>query len=186
MSGNPRNSVKENHRVPWLNISKQTFAGACLDYHKKGRGLFVWADNEPLYEQANTILPLIMKMELVGESPANQKLSLGTPDALGQFGRHMITSGISLALYEGHSLCYPKEGNCGLMKVLATSTDGHPCILYSDMQHTTRLGRVIVDCGWTKLAKSWENAGNARYIFNATVWLLSLELESCNRHQHHQ
>jgi len=89
----------------------------------------------------------------------------------------MITSGISLDIFEGVSLCYPKDGDCGLMRVLATSTDGYPCILYSDVQDDFLAGRVVVDCGWTKLAKDWEAAGNARYIFNATVWLLALDNE---------
>jgi len=183
LSGNARNSLKENHRVPWLNISKNRFAEACLEYHKCGGGLFIWADNSPLYEQANSILPLLMKIELIGESPASHKLSLGSPTNRGQFGRHMITSGISLDLFEGVSVCFPKDNNTGLMKVLATSSDNHPCILYSDVQRDLLVGRIVVDCGWTKLAKYWETAGNARYVTNATVWLLGLNepANNCNK-----
>src|SRR5689334_1501806 len=36
-------------------------------------------------------------------------------------------------------------------------------------------GRIIVDCGWTKMYCSWKEAGTARYVTNATIWLLSLE-----------
>jgi len=174
LSGNPRDSLKEHHRVPWLNIDKHAFTEACLQFHRHGGGLFVWADNDPLFEQANAILPSIVKIELIGESPANRTLTLGNPTSCGHFGRHMITGGRTPCeiLYEGFSVCYPKDDDCGIMKVLATSTDNHPCILYADADEES--GRVIVDCGWTKLATEWENTSTAKYILYGTVWLLGL------------
>jgi len=176
LSGNPRDCFKEHHRVPWLNIDKHTFTEACIEFHRHGGGLFVWADNDPLFEQANAILPSIVKMELIGESPANRKLALGHGASRGQFGRHMITGGKfpCEVLYEGFSICYPKDDDCGIMKVLATSTDNHPCIMYADAD-ADDVGRVIVDCGWTKLATEWENTATAKYILYGTVWLLGLD-----------
>jgi len=37
------------------------------------------------------------------------------------------------------------------------------------------VGRVVVDCGLTKLYKEWDSAGTARYVRNIAVWLLGLE-----------
>jgi hypothetical protein len=39
----------------------------------------------------------------------------------------------------------------------------------------TEVGRILVDVGFTKLWKEWENAGTARYYGNAAVWLLGLD-----------
>ena len=35
-------------------------------------------------------------------------------------------------------------------------------------------GRVVIDCGWTKLMQLYF-AGNYRYVRNCAVWLLWLE-----------
>jgi hypothetical protein len=90
-----------------------------------------------------------------------------------QFGRHVITSGI-VSLYEGMTICYPRDN--GPLKVLATSSNNHPVILYADNEvMAENMGRVVVDCGYTKNYISWDSAGAARYIVNASVWLLALE-----------
>jgi len=71
--------------------------------------------------------------------------------------------------------CYPNK--LGPLKVLATSTDGNPAVCYADNEglKSETCGRVIVDCGWTKNYCSWHEAGTARYVSNATIWLLGLE-----------
>jgi len=62
------------------------------------------------------------------------------------------------------------------MDVLATSSHGRPVILYADNdKFTPNCGRVMVDCGFTKLYLQWDTAGTARYVKNAAIWLLGLE-----------
>lgn len=59
---------------------------------------------------------------------------------------------------------------------MATSSDGHPAICFADHEVLEdKCGRVVVDSGWTKNYCSWDEAGTARYVVNATVWLLGLE-----------
>jgi hypothetical protein len=62
-------------------------------------------------------------MILIGNTPGTGTLSVGLPTTTGQFGRHLITSGI-VKLYEGVTICYPKK--LGILKVLATSTNQNP------------------------------------------------------------
>lgn len=110
---------------------------------------------------------------LIGNTPGQKTLTPGKPNQTGKFGRHVITSGI-VSLYEGTTICYPKS--VGPMKVLATSSNEHPVVLFADNEVLAdNFGRVVVDCGYTKNYISWDSAGSARYIVNACVWLLALE-----------
>lgn len=109
----------------------------------------------------------------MGNTPGGCVMTTGEATKTKQFGRHVITSGI-VSLYEGVTICYPAD--IGPMKVLATSSNNNPVILYADNEVLAEnMGRVVVDCGYTKNYISWDSAGAARYIVNATVWLLALE-----------
>jgi len=109
----------------------------------------------------------------VGNTYADYKLTIGEGNCAGQFIPHLITSGI-VNMYEGVTISYPQV--LGPLKVLAMSTDDHPAILYADHESLdSNCGPVIVDCGFTKLYGSWEEAGTSRYVINACIWLLDLE-----------
>jgi len=144
-------------------------------FHESGGGLYIWGDNVPGVLEANQVLKHLLKIELVGNTPGDKTLSLGDTNVKGHFGRHLITSGV-VTLYEGVTISYPTS--LSILEVLATSTDGHPCILYGE-QGPSKLpdncGRIVVDTGFTKLYYKWDTAGTARYILNACVWLLSLD-----------
>jgi len=165
----------ESHPA-WKTITKEIFTEAVVAFHKLGGALFIWGDNDPFFEHANAILPKILKgeVELVGNDSADKKLKLGDGNKTGCFGSHTITTGV-INLYEGVTICYPKQLGC--LRVLATSTHGHPAICYADNEvlGDDTVGRVVVDCGFTKNYISWDHAGSARYINNATIWLLGLE-----------
>jgi len=145
-------------------------------FHSQGGGLFLWGDNDPLFEHANAVLSYTFQdpnLVLIGNTPGGQVLSVGMPNISGQFGRHIISSGI-LKLYEGITICYPQK--LGKLKVLATSTNGNPVICYADNEvFPQNYGRMVVDTGYTKNYVSWDDAGASRYVVNATVWLLGLE-----------
>jgi len=177
--------LKENkYDVAWIissykfetNIDGNEFIETILDYHKKGGGLMIYADDEPLVQHANKILPRLVGCELVGNTPAGNTLQYGVGEQKGYFDEnHLVFAGIN-KLYEGQSICYPDQ-KCKL-KVLATSTDGNPCILCCEAGESNfeNGGRIVVDTGWTKLYDdNWASAGQARYVVNATVWLLNLE-----------
>jgi len=154
----------------------EKFLEAVLDFHKKGGGLMIYGDNEPLYVHANIVLPDLVGCELTGDTPAGKILQYGPGEKSGYFDEnHLVFAGIN-HLYEGVTICFPDK-ECKL-KTLATSTDGNPCILCCEAGESNieNGGRIIVDSGWTKLYKMyWASAGQARYVVNATVWLLNLE-----------
>jgi len=155
---------------------KDSFIKAVVSYHKKGGGLLVWGDNAPLFVHANVVLPHLLgkNVQLVGDTPGGHPMTVGDPLKSGQFGPHIITTGV-IKLYEGNTICYPSI--LGPLKVLGTSSNNHPAVCYADNEclKSETCGRIIVDCGWTKNYCSWQEAGTARYVSNATIWLLNLE-----------
>jgi len=171
-----------NYDVAWI-ISGNNFSGdmasfkkAVIDYHRTGRGLMIYGDNLPYYVHSNVVLPRLVGCELTGDTPAGKILKYGNPKEKGNFDQeHLVFAGIN-NLYEGVTICYP-NGPSKLV-TLATSTDGNPCILKCDSKESNFNdgGRILVDSGWTKLYQNqWASAGQARYVVNATVWLIDLE-----------
>jgi hypothetical protein len=154
----------------------EQFKKAVMQFHERGGGLLVWGDNDPYFGHANVVLPELLKtkVELIGNTPGGKPLSVGKPTEKGHFGPNIITTGV-IKLFEGITICYPNT--LGPLKVLATSSDGHPAVCYADNEslQNEKCGRIIVDCGWTKMYCSWKEAGTARYVTNATIWLLALE-----------
>jgi len=155
-----------------LSLSEQDeFKTAVLNFHKSGRGLFIYGDNEPWTLHANWVLPDLVGTKISGDTPGRRVLGYGKPNVAGEFdSEHLIFAGINY-LYEGATICYP-EGD-GKLTHLATSTDGHPVISFMDS--TPGYGRVLVDNGFTKLYMSWDSAGQARYVVNGTVYLVDVE-----------
>lgn len=144
-------------------------------FHSTGGGLFIFADNAPFITHANVILERICNTELMGSTPGqDNKLTLGAIEAPGRFKSHLLTTGITGELYEGHTICYPKkkEGKAEL-ETLAISAYAHPAILYKEAQGNK--GRIVVDTGFTKLWLQWDSAGTERYICNSAVWLLGID-----------
>jgi len=171
--------------------SSNEFVQATLEFHNKGGGLLIWGDNDPYFAHANVLLPSLLKVpiKLIGNTPGGKTMNVGDPNKTQSFGPHIITTGV-IKLFEGITICYPvnnapsvtNEKTLGPLKVLATSSDGHPAVSYADNESlsSNTCGRVIVDCGWTKMYCSWKEAGTARYISNATIWLLGLEHKLSN------
>jgi hypothetical protein len=157
---------------------ERRFVDACEKFHKTGRGIMLWADNGPFVYHANLVLKRLMKTELGGSTPGQKLLSAGAGSEKQTFdGKHLVTSGIT-QLYEGTTISYPLVG-LGDLQVLATSSDGHPVICYADNQPRGKLattrGRIMVDCGFTRLWVEFNEAGTSRYIANSTIWMLGID-----------
>jgi len=158
----------------------ENFVKLVIEAHKKGAGLFIFADNQPFTYQANLVLPEIAGCIVTGDDQGNQTLVCGQPQEPGRFDpEHLVFSGIN-SLYEGVTICYPcpvrlegkTEDEVNMLQTLATSTYDRPVI--SKLESTDDHGRVIVDTGFTKLDKSrWD--GQERYVVNACVWLTNVE-----------
>ncbi len=48
----------------WTSVSKGDFVKAVMKFHADGGGLYIWGDNDPLFEHANAILPEIFDVIL--------------------------------------------------------------------------------------------------------------------------
>jgi hypothetical protein len=150
---------------------QEEFKEAIFNFHRSGRGLFIYGDNDPYHLQANWVLPTLVGTTIAGCTPGQRVLGYGSAKVPGEFdAEHLIFSGINY-LYEGHTICYPQSD--GKLTHLATSSDGKPCISFLDS--TENHGRVILDNGFTKLYLQWDSAGQARYVVNATVYLVDVE-----------
>jgi len=176
-----------NASVAWIisghsldsSTTPQEFVNAVIDFHVSGGGLFIWTDNDPYYAQANLLSNYLFKGETFqGNTPGQKVLKVGARNqpvpVSGTFAPHLISTGLK-HLYEGHSICY-FQSTPSTFDVLATSTDGHPVIMYSRRDaFPITAGRVMIDCGFTKLYLQYDTAGTSRYICNACVWLLGLD-----------
>eukprot|EP01098_Paradermamoeba_levis_P002041 TRINITY_DN1239_c0_g1_i1.p1 TRINITY_DN1239_c0_g1~~TRINITY_DN1239_c0_g1_i1.p1 ORF type:complete len:738 (-),score=252.05 TRINITY_DN1239_c0_g1_i1:94-2172(-) len=144
------------------------------NFHKKGKGLFFWGDNEPWQAKTNQVLKELFGFGLIGNDDGQKVLEVhsgGGSPANKTFLPHLLTTGI-VKLYEGHTICFPDKPTPGF-QVLANNSSGHPCMLYKEAENGN--GRVAIDCGYTKLYLNWDTAGTERYVLNAAVWLLHLE-----------
>jgi len=126
---------------------------------------------------ANLILSKLFKFSLTGETPGDDVLTLAWSLQSGKFlQNHVITTGVQ-QLYEGVTICYPTRVPPSF-EVLAHSTDDHPVILYAEK--TKDRGRIVVDCGWTKLlSENWQKTvGTSRYVTNAVCWLTGISVSN--------
>jgi len=171
-----------NYQEAWIisnqslddTTTPQEFTDEVKKFHESGGGLFVWGDNEPWVAHANLVLKGIFGTALAGNKPAEKVLKVGPINAPGHFEQHLITSGIKF-LFEGRTVSAPAHVP-DTLRILARSTDDTPVILYSDSAKLPpNAGRVVVDCGFTKLWVHWDSAGTERYVKNASVWLLGID-----------
>jgi len=156
------------------------FNAELVKFHETGKGIFVWADNQPFFYHANQFLQHILPgVKLQGSDPAYtgilkaQPISANNkPPTKGSFARHLVTTGI-VSLYEGHTICYPDK-ILPQMIVIGQSSLDKVCFFSYEPQGK---GRVIVDCGFTKIwDQFWgQTAGTERYVRNSAVWLLGLD-----------
>lgn len=183
--------------VLWL-VSGSTYLetfGPLLEsivrFHRKGGGIFVWADNAPYFVHANRLLERLFPGEgivMEGNDYGGKVMHLGgngrTP---GQLMRgHLIFTGLQ-SLFEGITVSYLSK--VGPLKVLATYNDGQgysgkACCAVADAEVYSRLqvpasqcrGRIVIDGGFTKLYDEYwfATAGTERYVKNATAWLLNM------------
>jgi len=173
----------DKYDVAWIisdsqrnDFDTKEFKETVIDYHRKGKGLFIYGDNSPYFHHCNIILPDLVGCKLEGDTPGDKTITYGDVKVSGHFdSEHILFAGIN-NLYEGITICYPNQ-ECKLT-TLAMSTDGHPCICCCErgMSNISGGGRIVVDTGFTKLYRRfWATAGQARYVVNATVWLVDLE-----------
>ena len=96
--------------------------------------------------------------------PMGPSPSLGLPGLV----EHMLFTGVA-TLYEGETIATIQE-NIILFPVMYGSAGNLVCAVYDTAEK-----RAVIDTGFTRLFCNWDDAGTARYVINACVWLVNLE-----------
>lgn len=139
------------------------------DHFEKGRGLYIWSDNAPLFADSNILLDRLFKTKMSGDYLADQVLSVQThPRAPGIIKGHPITTGIQ-SFYEGITISNVRLAQN--LKPLVFSSDNKVVTAYYDW----RGKRALIDGGFTRLYYKWNSAGTDRFVVNCASWLTNIE-----------
>lgn len=140
-----------------------------IDHFNRGRGLYVWSDNDPYYADSNVILNRLFRTGMSGNYWGDKVLSIqpgaGSP---GIIKDHHITTGIQ-SFYEGITI-----SNVTLksdLKPLVLSSDGNVVTAFFDKDGK----RALIDGGFTRLYYKWDSAGTDRFVVNCASWLTNIE-----------
>ena len=151
-----------------------------IELYKKGTGLFIWADNDPYYVDANILLGRILGSDcrLEGNYPGQKTLkSVREGFGTGTFkGNHPVATGL-MNLYEGYTICHPNQNLIDKpeVEIFAYNSNrnvaNQPSIFYK--VSPTSEGIVWVDTGFTKL---YINTGSLeaeteRYVRNVCEYI---------------
>jgi len=156
-----------------VRMKNSNFPDKVIAFHKSNKGLMLWEDNDAKPGGHTTeTLQKLFRMSLQGNDPGTQimRAAADCSQKLTFSRSHPIATGLN-NLYEGFTICYPTSTPQPL-KILATSSSGRPNIMYVEEGKNKSSGRVVIDCGFTKLFEQcWTTTGTARYVVNATCWL---------------
>ena len=173
------------HQVAWIisdmRIGNRNIISSLTTFQSNGGAVFLFADNTPYVSHANEFLGKKFGVTVEGDYFGTKTLTYAENghQQKGHFGQHEIFTGVK-NLYEGITICHPvystKESREKLVPI-ATASDGNTCIAVYDppASSTSNAGRICLDCGFTTLYCNWDAAGTARYIVNASCWLLRIE-----------
>lgn len=141
-----------------------------IAFFNRGRGLYIWGDNEPFYADANNLLQRLFQTTMSGNSPGQQVVTLRQEGLRsGLVPSHPITTGL-VNVYEGYTIAEVHDTED--LRPLIYGSNGKVVTTFFDRGGC----RALVDGGFTRLYESWEStAGTARYVVNAAAWLLNLE-----------
>lgn len=175
--------ASKQYQIAWIistnTITNPSFISALTTFHSTGGAIFLFADNTPYVCHASEFLKVKFGITLEGNYMGNKSLTYkenGHKEA-GHFGQHEIFTGIT-NLYEGITICHPVHTTAqsgSIFTTIATATDGNSSIAVYNPPDASAEGRLCLDCGFTKLYLNWDAAGTARYIVNASCWLLGIE-----------
>ena len=168
--------------ISTMNIGNPKFISVLNDFQAVGGAVFLFADNTPYVSHASEFLKGKFGITLDGGYYGGQTMAYKEDgyQETGSFGQHEIFTGIK-NLFEGITICHPVYSTAASREVfttIATATDGNSSIAVYDPPVASKEGRLCLDCGFTKLYVNWDSAGTARYIVNATCWLLGIREHS--------
>ncbi|CAF3292267.1 unnamed protein product [Rotaria sp. Silwood2] len=175
--------ASNRYQIAWIisstQIQNSKFILALTAFHSAGGAIFLFADNTPYVCHASEFLRTKFGITVEGDYYGGKTMTYKENgyQQTGNFGQHEIFTGIT-NLFEGITICHPVYStpeNRTTFVTIATATDGNSSIAVYDPPLTSTEGRLCLDCGFTKLYCNWDSAGTARYVVNASCWLLGIK-----------
>ncbi len=140
------------------------------DFFHSGKGLYLWADNDPYFADINKIIKELFNAEMNGNYMGDHVIKLKDVNSnSGITPNHLLSTGIE-NIYEGITISNIITQNKDL-KPLMYDSQGN--VLASIYEKEGK--RCIIDGGFTRLYYKWNTAGTDRYIKNAAAWLANIE-----------
>ena len=158
----------------WIVSDRQRYLPSdCLnlvyEHFRRGRGLYVWSDNDPFFADSNVILEELFDATMSGFYQGDQLLTIqagrGEP---GIIPDHAITTGLQY-FYEGITISNVRMSQ--VLNPLVYSSDRLVVTAYYDFGGL----RALVDGGFTRLYYKWDSAGTDRFVVNCASWLANIE-----------
>jgi hypothetical protein len=152
----------------------QQHINAIQEFFDKGKGVYIWGDNDPYYADANKISKRLFNSNLSGNYWGNEVVTVQKDEKTsGLVSSHLINTGLDF-LFEGITIASIKN-----------SKDLEPVMYASDnslviASYNMNGKRAIIDGGFTRLYLNWDSAGTGRYVKNAAAWLANIEGISVN------
>lgn len=138
-------------------------------FYNQGKGVYLWADNDPFYADVNPIIKDLFGSTMSGIYIGEQIIGVQKHiKGVGIVAGHLISTGIS-NFYEGVTISNVTMTQ--YLKPLVYSSDKKVVTAYSDVDGK----RLLIDGGFTRLCVDWDSAGTDRYVVNAAGWLGNFE-----------
>lgn len=138
-------------------------------FYNQGKGVYLWADNDPFYADVNPIIKDLFGSTMSGNYIGEQVIGVQKHiKDVGIVAGHLISTGIS-NFYEGVTISNVTMTQ--YIKPLVYSSDKKVVTAYSDVDGK----RLLIDGGFTRLCVDWDSAGTDRYVVNAAGWLGNFE-----------
>ena len=138
-------------------------------FYNQGKGVYLWADNDPFYVDVNPIIKDLFGSTMFGDYIGEQVIGVQKHiKDVGIVAGHLISTGIS-NFYEGVTIS--NVAMTQYLKPLVYSSDKKVVTAYSDVDGK----RLLIDGGFTRLCVDWDSAGTDRYVVNAAGWLGNFE-----------
>ena len=133
------------------------------EHFNRGKGIFIWSDNDPYYADSNVMLDHLFGSRMSGNYEGKQTLVKQVNGANLGIVEHPITRNID-HLYEGVTISHVEMTR--QLKPLLYSSDGNVVTAYYDDGKK----RALIDGGFTRLYVNW-NSETEQFIINCAMWL---------------
>lgn len=139
------------------------------EFFESGRGVYIWGDNQPYYQDANYVSKALIGVEMTGNTMGDKTVNLQMEEKkAGVTPNHLITTGLQ-NIYEGITIATLPDHK-DLTPIIYGSADNMVTAVYEKNGK-----RLILDGGFTRLFVKWDTAGTGRYVKNAAAWLVNFE-----------